>query len=85
MTCVTSTIVTPPSRTLSISAQGVATRLWVQPGGELVDDRDLRVADKCERDRQPLLLSPERDANLASALSESPSSALSLSGSAGSP
>jgi len=35
---------------------GVAARLRVQPGGQLVEDRDLRVADEGERDRQPLLL-----------------------------
>jgi hypothetical protein len=35
---------------------GVTTRVRVQPGGQLVQDGDLRVADQRQRDRQPLLL-----------------------------
>ena len=35
---------------------GVAPGLRVEPGGQLVEDRDPRVADQGERDRQPLLL-----------------------------
>jgi hypothetical protein len=34
---------------------GVAAGLRVEPGGELVEDRDARAADERERDRQPLL------------------------------
>jgi hypothetical protein len=35
---------------------GVAPRVPVEPGGQLVEDRDLGVADQGERDREPLLL-----------------------------
>ncbi len=35
---------------------GVTPRLRVEAGGQLVEDRDLRVADQRQRDRQPLLL-----------------------------
>ena len=35
---------------------GVATRLRVEAGGQLVEDRDPRLADERERDREPLLL-----------------------------
>ena len=35
---------------------GVTAGLRVEPGGQLVEDRDPRVADQRQGDRQPLLL-----------------------------
>ena len=43
---------------------GVAPGLRVEAGGELVEDRDPRVADERERDREPLLLAARELAEL---------------------
>jgi hypothetical protein len=52
---VTSTIVTPLSRTLSIRPH-VSRRSGIEPGGELVQDGGLGLADQGEHEGQPLLL-----------------------------
>ena len=49
-------IVTPRSRTRSIRRPGVAPGGGVQPRRQLVEHRDLRVADERQRDREPLAL-----------------------------
>ena len=47
---------------------GVAPGLRVEAGRELVEDRDLRVADERERDREPLLLAARQLAERGLAL-----------------
>ena len=56
MKWVTSRTVTPRSRIALDELPRVAAGLRVEPGRQLVEDGDLRVADEGERDRQPLLL-----------------------------
>src|SRR5882757_3723822 len=47
---------------------GIAPGLRIQARGELVEDRDLRATDQCQRDRQPLLLTAGQLAELGIAL-----------------
>ena len=56
MKWVTSRTVTPRSRIVLDELPRVAAGLRVEAGRQLVEDRDPRVADERERDREPLLL-----------------------------
>ena len=56
MKWVTRTTVTPRARMSSIELPRVAAGLRVEAGRQLVEDRDPRVADEGQRDRQALLL-----------------------------
>jgi hypothetical protein len=42
------------------AASAVRLIVWVDPGRELVQERDLRLADAGKGDREPLHLPPER-------------------------
>ncbi len=56
MKCETNSKVTPAAAQVLQQVPHLAAGDRVQAGGELVQDRHLRVADQRERDRQPLLL-----------------------------
>ncbi len=62
---------------------GVTPGLRVEPGRQLVEDGDARVADEGQRDRQPLLLPARQLAEGGLALVVRPRSSMSRSQSAG--